>query len=176
MEGGSIMLKQTIEDALNKQINEEMFSSYLYLSMASYFESINLLGFANWMHVQAKEEMTHAMKFYAYVNERGGRVKLAQIDAPKTDWANSLEVMDEVLAHEQKITESINNLVNLAIDEKDHASNIFLQWFVTEQVEEEASVSDVLNKLKLMENAPGGLFMLDRELSARVFVPPVENA
>lgn len=167
------MVSTKMEFTLNQQLNDEFFSSYLYLSMAAYFESVSLMGFANWMHVQVKEENFHAMKFYNFISERGGRIKLHQIDVPKTEWNNAAELFDEVLEHEKKITKSINELINLALEEKDHATNIFLQWFITEQVEEEANVNNVINKLKLMADAPGGLFMIDNELAQRVFVPPV---
>ena len=161
-----------MEKALNEQVNAEMYSAYLYLSMESYFKSLNLNGFANWMRVQTQEEMMHAMKIYDYVNERGGRIMLKPIEGPPTKWDSPLAVFEAVLTHEQKVTGLINNLVDLAIAEKDHATNSFLQWFVTEQVEEESSADDNVQKLKMMENAPGGMFMLDRELAQRVVTPP----
>ncbi|MDL1978870.1 MAG: ferritin, partial [Deltaproteobacteria bacterium] len=141
--------------------------------MSAYFESINLSGFASWMRAQAQEEMVHAMKFYDYVNERGGRVILGPIEAPPSEWESAVAVFDATYKHEQKVTGLINDLVDLAIEEKDHATNNLLQWFVSEQVEEEASASGVLNKAKLTGDAPGGLFMLDQELGARVFTMPV---
>jgi len=169
------MLNKRIEEELNKQLNREFFSSYLYMSMAAYFQSVDLLGFANWMEVQAQEELAHAQKFYNFIVERGGRVVLDQIEKPKSEWQNALSSFEDALNHEQYITSSINNLVDIALEEKDHATNIFLQWFVTEQVEEEASATTVINKLKLMKDAPGGIFMLDRELASRTFVaPPTE--
>ncbi|MDL1975054.1 MAG: ferritin [Deltaproteobacteria bacterium] len=166
------MLNKRMEQALNSQINAEIYSSYLYLSMSAYFESISLSGFANWMRTQAQEEMVHAMKFYDYVNERGGRVILGPIEAPPSEWESAVSVFDATYQHEQKVTGLINDLVDLAIEEKDHATNNLLQWFVSEQVEEEASASGVLNKAKLTGDAPGGLFMLDQELGARVFTMP----
>lgn len=173
MEGRIIMLNKKIEESLNNQLNMELYSAYIYLSMASYFQSINLSGFAHWMNVQLQEEQTHAIRFYNFINERNGRVTLQQIDKPKIDWSSPLEAFEDALRHEEKVTESINNMVNLAIDNKDHATNIFLQWFVTEQVEEEASVSEVINKLNLMGDN-SGLFLVDRELAQRVFVPPMQ--
>jgi len=167
------MLNNKMQEALNSQINAEIYSSYLYLSMSAYFESINLSGFASWMRAQAQEEMVHAMKFYDYVNERGGRVILGPIEAPPSEWESAVSVFDATYQHEQKVTGLINDLVDLAIEEKDHATNNLLQWFVSEQVEEEASASGVLNKAKLTGDAPGGLFMLDQELGARVFTMPV---
>ncbi|MEA1933574.1 MAG: ferritin [Thermodesulfobacteriota bacterium] len=166
------MLNKKIEEAINSQINAEIYSAYLYLSMSAYFESTSLSGFASWMRAQAQEEMVHAMKFYDYVNERGGRVILGRIDAPPSEWESSVAVFDATYQHEQKVTGLINDLVDLAMEEKDHATNNFLQWFVSEQVEEEASASEVLNKAKLIGDAPGGLFMLDRELGARLFTMP----
>jgi ferritin len=161
------MLSDKMQDALNGQLNAELYSSYLYLSMNSYFKSINLDGFANWMYYQAQEELTHSMKFYDFIIQRGGKVKLQQVDAPPTDWDSPLAVFEATLAHEQKVTGLINELVELALAEHDHATNIFLQWFVSEQVEEEESVGGVLEQLKLMGEAKGGLFMIDRELAKR---------
>ncbi len=166
------MLSKKMEKALNGQINAELYSSYLYLSMSSYFQSVNLPGFANWMRIQAQEELVHAMKFYDYVNERSGRVVLDSVEGPPSKWPSPLAAFEHVSQHEKKVTGLINNLVNLAIKERDHATNIFLQWFVTEQVEEEASANDVVQKLKLMGDASNGLFMIDRELAQRVFTMP----
>jgi len=166
------MISKKMEKALNEQVNAELFSAYLYLSMEAYFKSLNLDGFANWMGVQTQEEITHAMKIYEFINERGGRITLKAIDGPETEWDSPLAVFNAVYEHEQKVTNLINDLVNLAIEEKDHATNTFLQWFVNEQVEEEASADQVVQQLKLMEKAPGGLFLLDRELAQRVFTPP----
>ncbi|WP_320173634.1 ferritin [Maridesulfovibrio sp.] len=168
------MSNKVLEKALNEQLNAEMYSAYLYLSMSAYFSDIGLDGFANWMRVQAKEEQFHAMKFYDYINERGGRVLLTAIEAPKTEWESPLACIEAVLEHEKHVTSLINNLVNLAIDERDHATNIFLQWFVTEQVEEEDNVNAVLNKLRLLNGEGNGMFILDKELSTRVFNAPAE--
>ena len=161
------MLSEKMENALNDQLNAELYSAYLYLSMNAYFKSVNLDGFANWMYYQAQEEVTHAMKFYDFINSRGGRVKLSQIDAPAIEWNSPLAVFEATLEHEQKVTGLINDLVEQALEEHDHATNIFLQWFVSEQVEEEESVGGVLEQLKLMGEAKGGLFMIDRELAKR---------
>jgi ferritin len=166
------MISKKMEKALNEQVNAEMFSAYLYLSMEAYFKSLNLTGFANWMRVQTQEELMHAMKIYEFIDERGGRITLKAIDGPQTKWDSPLAVFKAVYEHEQKVTGLINNLVNLAIEEKDHATNTFLQWFVNEQVEEEASADQMVQQLKMMENAPGGMFMLDREMGQRVFTPP----
>jgi ferritin len=166
------MVNERIQEAFNKQINAELFSSYLYLSMAAYFESVSLQGFSNWMRCQAQEELVHAMKFYNFICERGGRVALATIEGPPAGWKSPLDAFQEAYKHEQKVTGLINGLVDLAIREKDHASNAFLQWFVTEQVEEESSADQVVQQLKLAGEG-GGLFMIDRELAARVFTMPI---
>ena len=170
------MLKKKIEDAFNEQINSELYSGYLYLSMAAHFESLGLPGFANWMKMQAKEEDMHAMKFYSHIHERGGTVVLKAIAAPPTTWESPIAAFEEAYKHEQHITSLINNLVDLAIAEKDHASNNFLQWFVAEQVEEEASVDEVIQHLKLTEGSKGALFMIDKQLATRVFDPAAEGA
>lgn len=170
------MLNKKIEQELNKQLNKELFSSYLYMSMSAYFQSVDLLGFANWMHIQAQEEMVHAEKFYNFINERNGRVVLEAIDRPQSEWESPLNAFKDSLKHEEFITASINDIVGISMEEKDYATQIFLQWFVTEQVEEEASVNEIINKLKLMKDAPGGIFMLDKELSQRQFVPPATGA
>ncbi len=169
------MIGKKIEKALNAQLNAEFYSSYLYLSMAAYFESINLPGFANWMRVQTQEEEFHALKFNDYIIERGGRVTLQAIEAPPTEWASPLDAMEATLTHEQKVTGLINDLVFLARDERDNASEIFLQWFVTEQVEEEDNVNKILAQLRRIKDKPHGLFMLDRELGQRVFTPPAAD-
>ena len=161
------MLTDKMQKALNGQMNAELYSSYLYLSMNAYFKSVNLDGFANWMYYQAQEELEHAMKFYDFICQRGGRVQFAQIEAPPSEWNSPLAVFEDTLAHEQKVTGLINDLVEVANEERDHASQIFLQWFVSEQVEEEDSVGGVLEQLKLMGEAKGGLFMMDREMAKR---------
>ena len=170
------MLNEKIENAFNDQMIFEMYSANIYLSMATYFDAKNLTGFANWMKVQYQEEMFHATKFYNYINERGGRVIINGIDAPKTDWDSPLAVFENALAHERIVTSRIGKLVDLAAEEKDHASLNFLQWYVAEQVEEESNVDGVVQQLKLITGAPGGLLLLDRELGQRVFTPPVQGA
>ena len=170
------MLKKKMLKGMNDQINAEMFSSYLYLSMEAYFQSISLRGFAVWMRAQAQEEMVHAMKFYDFVNERGGKVTLEAIAKPESTWSSPLAAFEAALAHEQHVTSLINDLVDLAISEKDHASNIFLQWFVSEQVEEESSAGEVVDRLKLIKDNTSGLFMMDAELGRRVFTMPAPAA
>jgi len=166
------MLSEKMQQALNDQINAEFYSSYLYLAMSCHFENQGLPGAANWMRVQAEEEWFHGMKLYGFVNERGGTVVLKAIAAPPATWVSTIAVFENVLKHEQKVTGLINKLVDLALKEKDHASNIFLQWFVSEQVEEEASASEVLRKLRLIGKDSAALFTLDQELGQRVFTPP----
>lgn len=165
------MLKKKIQDELNKQMVREIYSAYLYLSMAGYFDFLNLKGFSNWMKVQAQEEMVHAMKFYDYIAQKG-RVTLGAIDAPPDEWKSPVDVFDNVLKHERKVTAFINKLVDIAIAEKDHATNNFLQWYVNEQVEEEASAEEVLQKVRLAGKENSTLFMMDADLARRVFTPP----
>jgi len=161
------MLKASVESALNSQINEEYFSSYLYLSMAAYFESMNLQGFANWMRIQAQEEYIHSMKFYDYVIHAGGIVTLKAIKDPKTKWKTVQEVFEDTLEHETHITGLINNITSLCLKESDHATYSFLKWFVDEQVEELANATQILQEIKLIGDNNTGILMLDRELKAR---------
>ncbi|WP_022665066.1 ferritin [Desulfospira joergensenii] len=168
------MISKKIQDAINTQINRELFSEYYYLSMASYFNSAGLNGFENFFLVQVEEERFHAMKMYRFLNERGGRVFLKEIEAPKTEFKSPLEVFELAYEHEKLVSSLINNLVDLAIQENDHAARNFLNWFVEEQVEEEASMDAILNKLKLIKGEGHGLLMLDNELAQRVFTPPAK--
>lgn len=169
------MLNKKMEVALNTQLNYEFYSSYLYLSMSAYFENKNLSGFANWMNIQSQEEYMHAQKFYNYILQKGGAVILKEISSPKTNWNSTLEAFEDTYQHEQKITKLIDDLVNLSIEVKDHATSNFLQWFVNEQVEEEANVTKIINSLKMIENNPNGIFMLDREFSQRTLTPISSN-
>jgi ferritin len=175
-EACTTMINEKIMAALNQQLNAELYSSYLYLSMSAYFETKNLKGFANWMRVQAQEELMHAMKFYGYINGRGGRVTLTKIEGPPTQWDSPRAVFEHVYQHEQKVTGLINNLVDVALSESDHATNNFLQWFVAEQVEEESSADGIVQKLKLIGDAGEGLFMIDQELGQRIFTPPAATS
>jgi ferritin len=161
------MISANMQKALNSQINEELFSSYLYLSMSAHFEAKNLNGFANWFKVQSQEEYDHAMKIYDFVLQKGGKVTLKEIGAPKIDWKSIPEVFNDTLKHEQKITGLINKLVEVAMTEKDFATNTFLQWFVTEQVEEEANVEEIIQKIEMIGDNKSGLYMLDNELGSR---------
>lgn len=167
------MINKRVEEAFNIQINAELYSAYLYLSMAAYFEAQNLPGFANWMRVQFQEEQFHAMKMFDFVNERGGRVILTKIDGPKVEWENVVDVYEEVLAHEQHVTSLINNIMDIAIDERDHATKSFLNWFIDEQVEEESAAEAIISELRLIDGKGNGILMMDREFRARVFTPPV---
>lgn len=161
------MIKKALQDAMNEQINKEWFSSYLYLSMAAYFEARNLSGFGRWMRVQADEEREHAMKFYDFILECGGNVTLKAIDAPKVQWSSSLEVAEEVAAHEAKVTASIYELYELAQKEKDYPSQVMLQWFISEQVEEEKNAAELVADLKLIEERGTAVLMLDKQLGKR---------
>jgi ferritin len=161
------MLNPKVQDALNKQINAELFSSYLYLSMAAYFEAEDLKGMAHWMRIQAGEENAHAMRIFDSINDRGGRVTLAQIEAPKTQWKSPLEAFEEAYKHEQKITGLINDLMNLVAAERDGAGHDFLEWFCREQVEEEAAAQLIVAQLKRVVDNGVGLYLLDQELGKR---------
>ena len=161
------MITQAIQDAINEQINKELFSSYLYLSMAAYFEEKNLPGFAHWMYTQADEEREHGMKFYNHLVERGGRVMLKTIDAPKIDWSSSLELFQEVAAHEAKVTASINALYELALKENDYPTQVLLHWFINEQVEEEKNAAEIVAQLELVEARGTAVLMLDHRLGKR---------
>jgi ferritin len=161
------MLSDKMQKALNDQINAEMFSSYLYLSMAAYFESENWNGMAAWMKAQSSEEYAHAMKFFHFINEVEGKVTLESLEKPKASWNSPLEIFEESLKHENYITDRIHKLVDLAVSEKDYATNLFLNWFVNEQVEELANVSQIVHKFKLIGDNKTSLFLLDRELGMR---------
>jgi ferritin len=168
------MINSKVEKAINEQINKEYFSAYLYLSMAAYCEKESLSGIANWMKIQFEEEQFHAMKFFNYINERGGTVTLTSLEDPKTEWKNVIEVFEDTLEHERFITKSINDIMEIAIEERDHATVSFLNWYIDEQVEEEANAETILNRLKLINGEGNGILMLDKEMSTRVFVPPTK--
>lgn len=169
------MLNNKVTEALNSQINKEIYSAYLYLAMSAYSESKGLKGFANWLYVQYQEETTHAMKIYNYILEQGDMVELRAVEKPPKEFGTPLEMFEQVLAHEQMVTRSINELVDLAIKEKDHATQIMLQWFVTEQIEEEANDNEIIDQLKLAGKEGGALFMIDKELATRVFVDETQQ-
>jgi ferritin len=165
------MFTKKLDTAFNKQFNQELFNSNLYLSMSAYFASKSLNGFANWMKVQADEERQHAEKFFTYMVDRGAKIKVAQIPAPTTTWRSPLAAVKAGLEAEEFNTARLNKLMDLAITEKDHATKGLMQWFVDEQVEEEANFNELIDQLTLAEKAPGAMFMIDRELAQRTLPP-----
>ncbi len=170
------MLSKTLAKAISQQITKEFYSAYLYLGMESYFESETLPGFANWMRVQAQEESSHAMIFFNYLASQGHRADLGAIDAPPQEFSSPLDVFKKTLAHEREVTKSIYHLMEMAVGEKDFATQKFLDWFITEQVEEEANANTLIGKLERVKNSSEGLFMIDNELKARVFTLPAPLA
>lgn len=169
------MMKKKIQDAVNKQINAEIYSAYLYLGMAAYFDSLSMEGFSNWMNIQAQEEMTHAMKFYNFVYDSAGKVVLDAIEKPPSNYKSPLDVFEKTLQHEKDVTKLINNLYELAEKEKDYAFKSLLKWFIDEQVEEENSAVKIIDKLKLAGEKGPGVYLLDQELGQRTFIPPKEE-
>lgn len=161
------MISKPVLDAMNNQITHELYSAYLYLSMAAYFESENLLGFANWMYVQAGEEQEHAMKFFHHIHDRGGKVSLQAIQQPPVEFKSPTDVFQASYEHEQKVTGLINNIFTIASGEKDVASQVFLNWFINEQVEEEKNASQILDLLEKIGGSAGALYQLDHQLSKR---------
>ena len=161
------MLSDKMSKALNEQMTYEFQSWYIYAAMMAHFEEMSLTGFANWMHVQSQEEMAHAMKFYRFIADSNAKVDFGPLDKPKSDYGTVLEAFEEVLAHEQEVTKRIHALADLAIEERDHATHQFLQWFIAEQVEEEAVVGDVVAQVRFVKEDASALFMIDRELAKR---------
>jgi ferritin len=161
------MLSNTMQSALNQQINRELFSAYLYLSMSAHFQAVNLPGFAHWMRKQYEEERGHALKIYDYIFERGGKVELEAVAKPEANFKSPLDVMKQVLEHEKKVTGSIHELYELAVKENDYPTQVMLQWFITEQVEEEKSAMEIIATLNMVGEAAPALIMLDRQLGAR---------
>ncbi len=161
------MISKTMQDAINDQIQAETYSSYLYLSMSAYCDSINLKGIAHWMRVQSQEETGHALKFFDYVNARDGRVLLKEIAQPPQEWKSVRDVFDQALEHERKVTGLIYKLSDQAATERDYATQQLLQWFIAEQVEEEANASEIVEKLKMIGESSNAIFMLDHELGKR---------
>jgi ferritin len=168
-------MEKRLADGINSQMNFEIYSAYIYLAMSSYLKGIGLNGAANWMKVQAQEEMLHVDDFYTVLHDRGECPELAAIDKPPVKWDSLLAAFEDAFRHEQIVSSRINDLVDTALEIRDHAANAFLQKYVSEQIEEEASVSDVVQQLKMIEGAPQGLFMVDRELGQRIFSPPVKE-
>ncbi len=161
------MLGKKLQSAINEQIKNELYSGYLYLAMSAYFQAANLPGFARWMRVQAAEEQQHALKFFDFVNERGGRVELQAIDQPPVQFQSPQAVFEQVLEHEKKVTSLINKLYELALGEKDYPAQVMLQWFIEEQVEEEANATQIVETLKMVGEKGQALVMLDRQLGTR---------
>ncbi|MBN1537787.1 MAG: ferritin [Anaerolineales bacterium] len=161
------MINEKVQNAINEQIKNELFSAYLYLSMSAYFEEKNLPGFAHWMRIQSQEEVEHAMKFFDFINDRGGKVTLFAIEQPKTAWKSALEAMKDAYAHEQLVTSMINNIYEIALTEKDYPAQVMLHWFIDEQVEEEKNASEIVEQLKLIEERGSAMLMLDRQLAQR---------
>jgi ferritin len=161
------MISKIMQEAINEQINKELYSAYLYLSMAAFFENKNLPGFAKWMHVQADEERGHGMKLYEHLVDRNGRVLLKAISAPATEWKSNLEAFKEVQEHEAAVTTSINTLYELAIKEKDYPAQVLLQWFISEQVEEEKNAAEIVQQLELINAHGTAVLMLDHQLGKR---------
>jgi len=168
------MLSEKMLAELNEQINKEMYSAFLYMTMSVQAKDMGLNGFANWFMVQFHEEMYHAMKMFEYVQQQGGRVQLKAIAQPPLEFESALEMFTKTLEHEQFVTRSINNLMDVAIAEKDHATQIFLQWYITEQVEEEDNDNEIINQLKMVQGHPHGLMMIDRELGQRAVNVPTD--
>ncbi|MFC2055333.1 ferritin [Chloroflexota bacterium] len=161
------MFSEAVQEAMNEQIKNEIYSAYIYLSMSAHFEAVNLSGFAHWMRMQSEEELEHAMKFFHYINDRGGRVELRAIDQPPVEWGSPVEIFETALAHEQKVTAMINNLYEIALKEKDYPSQVMLQWYIDEQVEEEKTAGEIVETLKMFDKRDTAILLLDRQLAQR---------
>lgn len=168
------MVSKKLENALNDQINYEFFSAYLYMSMSNYASRNGLRGFAKWFMTQYHEEMLHAMKIYEYIQRRGGTVKLKTVNEPDHEWNGPLDLFEKTLIHEKSVTKRFNDLIDLSLEEKDHATHIFLQWFVSEQVEEEENDNDIIAQLKLIDNDTSALLTFDKELGSRAVTVPTD--
>ncbi len=170
------MLSKVMQDRINEQIKNELYSAYLYVSMSAHFEAANLSGFAHWMRLQGQEEVSHAMKFFDFVNNRNGRVVLQAIDQPPVEFESPLDIFEQTLEHERKVTAMINRLYKLALEESDYPTQVMLQWFIEEQVEEEASAEQIVGMLRMIGDETQSLIMLDRELGQRVFSPAEQDS
>ncbi|MCP3966448.1 MAG: ferritin [Lentisphaerae bacterium] len=166
------MLSKELEKALNEQINFELYSSYLYVAMCGALQKMNFSGAANWMRIQAMEELTHADKMFKFIFDRDGNVVLDKVDRPPSSWDSMLAAFEDVYKHEKVVTARISNLMELALSEKDHATSSFLQWFVTEQIEEESNAKSIIDKLKMASDSPQMQLMMDMELQKRQFNMP----
>lgn len=170
------MISEEVKKVLNEQVNKELYSAYLYLSMSAYFSDLGLNGFANWMRIQFQEEQAHALLIYDYIVNRNERVILEQIEKPQIEWKSPLDVFENALKHEIYVSSLINNVINVAEKSKDRATMSYFQWFVDEQVEEEAAAQEIISNLKLIGEDKSALFMIDKDLSTRVFTPPIKSA
>lgn len=170
------MISDKMQDALNEQVNKEFYSAYLYLAMSAYCNNLGLPGFSNWMRQQYEEEILHVTKMYDYILDQGGSVHLKQIDEPPKEYGTPVDIFETTLEHEQFVTGSINELMSLAVDERDYATQTFLQWYVTEQVEEEANVGDILAPLRMVGEDKSGLMMVDQQLATRMPPAPITPA
>jgi len=170
------MLSKVMQDKINEQIKNELYSAYLYLSMSAHFEAANLSGFAHWMRLQSQEEVSHAMKFFDFVNNRNSRVVLQAIDQPPVEFESPLDIFEQTLEHERKVTAMIGRLYKLALEESDYSTQVTLQWFIEEQVEEEASAERIVGMLQMIGDETQSLIMLDRELGQRVFSPAEQES
>jgi len=166
------MISERMSEALNRQLNFEIYSSYVYVAMSSWLKGKNLNGFAHWMEIQVKEELDHTMRFYAFLHDAGSKVEFEAVPKPKNEWDDVIEVFSDTLKHESLVTKKINKLIDLALEEKDHATNARLQWFITEQVEEESNVLSILRQVRLIGDSVNALLMLDRELAQRIYSAP----
>lgn len=172
-ERGAVMISKKMANAVNDQMNFEIYSSYIYASMSSWFKAQNLNGFANWMSIQVREEMDHAIRFFGLLHDYGADVVFEAIPKPPNKWKDPVDVFTHTLKHEGIVTSRINKLIDQALAEKDHATNARLQWFINEQIEEEATAIGILQQLKLIKGSPDALLLMDRELALRVYTPPV---
>ena len=170
------MISEKIQEALNEQVNKEFYSAYLYLAMSAYCDTVGFPGFANWMRQQYEEEILHVTKMYDYILDQGGQIHLKQIDEPPKEFGTPVDVFEKTLEHEQYVTGLIHNLMDLAVGEKDYATQAFLQWYVTEQVEEESNVNDILAPLRMVGKEGGGLMMIDQQLAKRLPPTPLAQA
>lgn len=167
------MISKKMEHELNEQVNKEFYSAYMYLAMSAYCNTIGLPGFSHWMRMQYEEESLHVTKMYDYILDQGGQIHLKTIEEPAKEFGTPIEIFEQTLEHEQFVTKSIHNIMNLAVEEKDYATQTFLQWYVTEQVEEESNVNDILSPLRMVGNDKGGLMMIDQKLNVRTAPTPL---
>lgn len=167
------MISEKMQQELNEQVNKEFYSAYMYLAMSAYCNTIGLPGFSHWMRMQYEEESLHVTKMYDYILDQGGQIHLKMIEEPSKEFGTPIEIFEKTLEHEQFVTKAIHNLMSLAVEERDYATQTFLQWYVTEQVEEESNVNDILSPLRMVGNDKGGLMMIDQKLNGRAAPTPL---